>query len=84
MGDDEKVLLGDKYRDNISGFEGTATARSEFLFGCVRVCLEGGKDGELKTEWFDEQRLVRLDGSVPVPTATSGGPRSGPPSRDPR
>lgn len=81
--DDDTIVLGERYRDTISGFEGVATARYEFLHGCVRVCLETGKDGEAKEGVFDEQRLVAADGTVPRPTATSGGPRPGPPSRDP-
>lgn len=83
-----KVKLGEKYRDTITGFVGTATARSEFLYGCVRVGLEGtsaepGKPGEV--EWFDEQRLVTAKDAKPVETnARTGGPGITPPSRDPR
>lgn len=61
------VKLGEQYRDEITGFEGTATARSEFLNGCVRVCLEGGDDGKPAEYWFDEQRLD------PTSSATTGG-----------
>lgn len=70
------IKLGKKYRDEITGFEGTATARTDYLYGCVRVSLEGkGNDGEPQEWVFDEQRLVALDGSLPEPTATSGGAR---------
>lgn len=34
------IKLGDKVKDKISGFEGLATARSEFLYGCVRILVE--------------------------------------------
>ena len=78
------VALGSKYRDTLTGVEGTATARTEFLYGCVRVALEWGKDGEMKCDWFDEQRLVTVFGGKQVETsATTGGPQSAPPSRDP-
>jgi hypothetical protein len=70
------IELGQKYQDEITGFEGTATARTDYLYGCVRVCLEGkGGDGEPQEWVFDEQRLVQVDGGRPVATATSGGSR---------
>jgi len=54
------VKLGETVTDSITGFSGVATARSEYLYGCVRVYVEppGLKD-ELPIEgkWFDEQRL---------------------------
>ena len=67
------VKLGERYRDTISGFEGVATSRSEYLHGCVRVGLETGKDGELKQEWFDEQRLVRVETGAPVESPARSG-----------
>lgn len=71
------VKLGEKYRDTITGFLGTATARTEYLYGCVRVVLEGRGGEGAPEEWvFDEQRLVtEADGRRPIPTATSGGSR---------
>lgn len=65
------------YRDTISGFEGLATARVEFLYGCVRITLEGVDSKGDPTELaFDEQRLVEAKSNKPPkPTATSGGPR---------
>ena len=70
-----EVKLGEKYRDSITGWEGVAVGRYEYLHGCVRVGLEGNKDGEPKEFVFDEQRLETLE-SVPVKSrATAGGPR---------
>jgi len=71
------VTLGEKYRDSITGFEGVATARYEFLHGCVRYCLEkGDKDGKQSEAVFDEQRIVEAKTKKrPKPTATTGGPR---------
>ncbi len=67
--------LGEKYRDSITGFEGAAVSRTEYLYGCVRVGLEGStKPGE--SFWFDEQRLTEFT------NATSGGDMPTPPSRD--
>lgn len=62
----KKVKLGDKYRDTVSGFEGVATARYEFLNGCVQYHLVGtSKDGdEPPTLTIDEDQLegVRSEG----------------------
>ncbi len=69
------IKLGEHYKDKITGFEGIATAKSEFLNGCKRVLLEPAvsKEGKLTEEWIDEQRLV--EGSK----AEVGGPGSEPP-----
>jgi hypothetical protein len=72
---DEPVKLGEKYIDNISGFEGVAVARFEYLYGCVRVQIEAILNGEPKDFVFDEQRLTR------APSAKSGGARPDPASR---
>lgn len=75
------IELGKKYRDNISGFEGVATARFEYLTGCIRYCLEsGGKDGKPEEWIFDEQRLEEVE-APPVKTksAKRGGSRPTPP-----
>jgi hypothetical protein len=54
------VKLGKKYRDSITGFEGIATARTEYLMGCCRILLEAksGDDDTVKEYWFDETRLA--------------------------
>lgn len=69
------VELGKKYRDSLTGHEGTATSRTEYLHGCVRVCLESGGDSGPAEHWFDEQRLTDKS------PATSGGQRPAPPAR---
>jgi hypothetical protein len=74
------VELGTRVKDKISGFEGIATGRTEYLYGCVRVLveperLEAGKP--IEGEWFDEQRLV----DVPEADAP-GGPRAAPRARE--
>lgn len=75
-----KVTLGQKVRDIVTGFEGVAVARVEYLTGCdhigVAPPMREGKAGE--TSYFDETRIEVLD---PVPVlkreevaATPGGP----------
>ena len=69
------VSLGQRVRDRITGFKGIVVARSQFMYGCVRIGVEGkSKVGEIM--WFDEQRLEIKSSAV------TGGPRSAPSSRD--
>ena len=73
------VKLGDRYRDPITGFEGVAIARAEYLYGCARVCLQAmlDKDGNIpEPQWIDEMQLAELE-----PDKQKGGPRPDPPSR---
>ena len=72
-----KIKLGKKYKDPITGFEGTAIARIEYLWGCVQFELRPfGVDqaGKIKeSAWFDESRLVDLKDN-PASNASRGGP----------
>lgn len=73
-----KVELGKKVRDTLSGIEGIATARTEFLYGCARILVETSerKDGKPVEIWVDEQRLLSTS------QAKTGGPGPSSPSRD--
>lgn len=77
--------LGNTYRDPISGWEGVATARYEYLNGCVRVELSAAdKDGKPDSFVFDHEQLVQVVGSdkvadIPEPARRTGGPRSSTP-----
>lgn len=54
------IILGTKVTDSVTGITGIATARAEYMTGCIRYLVECkvGKDGEAKEFWFDEVRLV--------------------------
>lgn len=43
-----KIERGDVVRDKLTGLEGTVVARTEWLNGCARICIqpEGVKDGK--------------------------------------
>ena len=87
-----KVKLGKQYKDSISGFQGIAVARAEYLYGCVRILLSPTKlkaDGDfLPDTWFDEPQLESV-GSVravkikKTPKSRGGPSRSTPSRRDP-
>ena len=74
------IRLGNKVKDNITGFAGVVVARAEYLNGCISIQVQSTKlkDGlPLEAEWFDEQRLT--GNSV----ATAGGPQDRPPAMHP-
>lgn len=50
--------LGDKYRDRITGFEGTATGRAEYLYEepSVQITRADGS-GKPESVWLAEGRL---------------------------
>jgi len=70
------MKLGDYVKDKITGFEGVAVARAEYLNGCIFIQVQpvGLKDGKIiESEWIDEQRITEDS------QATVGGPQSRPP-----
>jgi hypothetical protein len=88
--DETEIVLGKRYRDTISGWEGTAVSRHEYLHGCLRYGIEDlNKDGEPVDYCFDAPRLVPVEEApkpeekVEVVSARTGGPhdRRTPPSR---
>lgn len=78
----KNVQLGSVVRDRITGFEGIAFGRHEYLTGCNKVTVQPqspDKDGApRKPEWFDEQTLDVLKppkgGLVDVEESPVGGP----------
>lgn len=55
--------LGEKYRDTVTGYAGTATARTEFLHDSPSIRLTSiGKDGRPEDVWLTEGRLEPVDG----------------------
>ncbi len=83
------IELGKRVKDMISGFEGIATGRAEYLYGCVQYCIVPRIDGDGKSregEWFDEGRLIVCgDGltveDVSIPNKPGGPQRDAPPAR---
>jgi len=86
-----KVYLGDEVRDSLSGFQGIATGRAEYLTGCVQILVaaKSQKAGEKPFEyWLDEQRLVVTSaGAYGLPeeeiNEAPAGPQHVPPARHP-
>jgi hypothetical protein len=75
---DTTIELGRLYRDTVSGWEGTATARYEYMNGCVRVEISShDKDGKPEAFVFDIQQVEPVPAPVPIASeaALVGGPR---------
>lgn len=73
------IELGQKVRDTVTGFEGIAVSRLEYLNGCVQYLVKPkvGDDGKLpEGEWIDAQQVEVVDGGIfgRVKRAATGGP----------
>jgi hypothetical protein len=77
-----RVGLGDKVRDTITGMEGIVVARTDWLFGCKRICIQPitlHEDKPIDALTFDERQLTVLEagailGYEPILPATDGEP----------
>lgn len=68
------VVLGDRYRDPLTGFEGVATSVTFYLHACERVALETVREGKVSYEGFDAPRLEHVDTGKQPTTTRTGGP----------
>lgn len=74
------IVLGQEVKDRVSGFTGTAIARTTYLQGCDRISVQPKvtKSGELPAwKTFDEPDLVVIGKGVAPgdPEEDPGGPR---------
>ena len=70
--------LGSKLRDLVTGFEGVAIARVEYLNGCIQYCLvpNVGEDGKMPSgEYIDLGQLEYVKNGVDVKASDTGGPQ---------
>lgn len=76
------IKLGDKVKDIITGFEGIAVCRTDWLHGCTRFGVQPEKLHEGKpidSVYFDEPQLMLLKSAkVPEGSHVTGGPRPTP------
>jgi hypothetical protein len=61
----QKITLGSKVKDTVTGFQGTATASIESLARQPQILVETGFDGKRHQEWFDESRIESIDAPPP-------------------
>lgn len=69
--------LGQRMRDRVTGFEGIAIARVEYLNGCIQYCLkpEMGENGKMpEGEYIDDQQLEVIGVGLSLEKEPDGGP----------
>jgi hypothetical protein len=75
------IELGQKAKDEITGFWGIITGRAQYLYGCDQYCIVPpvDKEGKIgKAEWFDEGRIKIISIGVDARDVTvekPGGPQ---------
>lgn len=75
----QKVELGDTVRDRVTGFEGTATSRVEYLTGCIQfgVLPKVGADSKYPDViYIDEQRIEIVGKNPRISARPTGGPQT--------
>lgn len=80
----KEVKLGSRVRDMVTGIEGVAVARLEYMNGCVRYEVQprGDKDGaKIASLWVDVQQMQVevLPDTAEKEKPPVGGPGSTPP-----
>lgn len=68
------IKLGERYIDEQTGFEGTATAIIFFQHGCERVDIETVVNGKIETFAFDAPRLKSVSTGIKATSTGTGGP----------
>lgn len=70
------IILGERYADDQTGFEGVATAVYFFQHACERVLLEAydRERKEVKEQAFDAPRLRHIKSGVAATSTRPGGP----------
>jgi hypothetical protein len=77
------IKLGQQVKDKVTGFTGIATARVEYLSGCVQFCVrpEMVKPGEMPDgQYIDDMQLDVIGDGVFIPVDPDGGPMPDTPS----
>jgi hypothetical protein len=72
------VLVGDRVSDPVSGLEGIVQARTQWLYGCVRITIQpdGSKDGKpFDCFVIDEPQAQIVKRATDEPAAPNHGDR---------
>lgn len=75
---DQSIKLGSRVRDTLSELEGIVIARTEWLYGCVRLSVQpnGNKDGKpFEAFAIDEPQAVLVEDSIKEKAAAKHGGR---------
>lgn len=77
------IVLGERYLDKQTGYEGVATSVSFFQHACERVVLENydAERKQIKEMVFDAPRLTSIKTGKTATTDKTGGPHEVPGQR---
>lgn len=70
------IVMGERYRDSQSEFEGVATGVFFYQFGCERVNLEAfdAQRNTITSLGFDAPRLIHIESGKAARVKRTGGP----------
>ncbi|QIN79641.1 hypothetical protein GBA65_15150 [Rubrobacter marinus] len=71
------IVLGERYRDEQTGIEGTAISVHFYQHACERVALELVVDRKIEEYVFDAPRLTHIESGKKAETEKTGGPDRG-------
>lgn len=73
------IILGEKYKDEQTGFEGVATGVFFYQHACERICLEtyDGVNKKVIEFTFDAPRLTSMKTGKKAQVNKTGGPERG-------
>lgn len=71
------IVLGEKYRDDQTGIQGTAVAITFWQHSCERVIIELTVNGKIEEYSFDSPRLTHVETEKKVTSEKTGGPGDG-------
>lgn len=77
----ETIKLGSKIRCKVTGLEGTATSRIEYINGCIQYGLTPKADSNKYPDavYLDEKQLEVIGDGINIPKKETGGPQHGAP-----
>lgn len=73
-----EIKLGSEVQCIITGYKGIATARLEYINGCIQYCVKpkAGKDGKMPDpEYIDVQQLKVTGKGLSLTSKPTGGPQ---------
>ncbi len=71
------ISLGSEVKDRVTGFAGIATARIEYMNGCIQYCVKPkmGKDKKMpEGAWIDDAQLEVIGDGLTAVKDYDGGP----------
>jgi hypothetical protein len=71
------IKLGNRIRCKVTGLEGIATSRVEYINGCVQYALTPKSEGNKYPEacYLDEKQIEDLGTGVEIDSKRTGGPQ---------